>query len=174
LPWEAEWEYACRAKTTTLFWSGDSADSLKGVDNIFAASCKAKSGAEFARLETDLANAFLKAKLSAEDVKLRISATWDDGYPFTAPVGKFKPNPWGLYDMHGNFRQWCQDRYGAYEEGYQKDLKGIPNGNNRVLRGGSWHDNPLFTRAAHRCGCAPGDRDGESGFRVVAVVPRTP
>jgi formylglycine-generating enzyme required for sulfatase activity len=98
--------------------------------------------------------------------------TWtikaSDGYVFTAPVGKFKPNAFGLYDMHGNACQWCSD---WYDEGYYAaspidDPTGPDSGDDRVLRGGSWLNGPSGTRSAIRAGVTPGGRDLDAGFRV--------
>jgi formylglycine-generating enzyme required for sulfatase activity len=152
LPTEAEWEYACRAGTTTRFWCGDKDDDLQGNANLADASLKAK-------LDPDLA------------MDWGAFQSWDDGRPFTSPVGAFKPNPWGLFDMHGNVWQWCADRYGSYKEGSLKDPKGPTTGGSRVLRGGSWFDYPRFCRAARRNGVAPGHRDANIGFRVVLRPP---
>jgi formylglycine-generating enzyme required for sulfatase activity len=151
LPTEAEWEYACRAGTTTRFWCGDTEASLKGNANIADASLKEKyPGAGWA-------------------------VAWNDEYPFTSPVGSFKANPWGLYDMHGNVWQWCADGYGPYQEGYIKDPKNSNSAEGRVLRGGSWYCVPRFCRSAHRFGFVPAHRNDDSGFRVVVRVPaRTP
>ena len=126
LPTEAEWEYASRAGTKTRFWCGDADASLQGNANIADAALKEKApGAAW-------------------------PVAWDDGYAFTSPVGTFKANPWGLCDMGGNVCQWCSDWYGPYQKGYIKDPKDKESANSRVLRGGSWHDAPLWCRSAAR------------------------
>jgi formylglycine-generating enzyme required for sulfatase activity len=153
LPTEAQWEYACRAGTKTRFWCGDDDEDLKGKANI--------------------ADLSLKRKLDEDFTKGWTFATWDDRYPFTAPVGSFKENGWGLYDMHGNVRQWCLDRYREnYQDDVERDPKGPRRGATHVLRGGSWFTRPSFSRAAVRVDERPDVRDGNVGFRVICVVPR--
>ncbi len=123
LPTEAEWEYACRAGTTTAYsWGDDPAM----IDDY----------------------AWYDANVNA-------------GY---AEVGQKQPNPWGLYDMHGNVSEWCLDRYvedfyGTLAGGEQPVLSplAIPpeNEHPRVVRGGSWMDPPEFCRSAARLGSDP-------------------
>jgi formylglycine-generating enzyme required for sulfatase activity len=84
----------------------------------------------------------------------------------THPVGQLQPNAWGLYDMHGNAWEWCQDRYGPYAAGPAVDPKGPDSGNRRVLRGGSWGGNTRNLRSAERNHGDPVDRDNFVGFRV--------
>jgi formylglycine-generating enzyme required for sulfatase activity len=143
-PTEAEWEYACRAGTTTRYYSGDDPETLAKVGNVADATAKAKF----------------------PDWKYTIKAS--DGYVFTSPVGSFKPNAFGLYDMHGNAWQWCADWYGAeyYAVSPAGDPTGPDSGNVRVLRGGSWIVGPNDPRSANRGRRAPGSRVSLSGFRV--------
>ena len=125
LPTEAEWEYACRAGTTTQFSFGDD--------------------------ESDLGD----------------YAWYDDNSDGkTHPVGEKLPNAWGLYDMHGNVREWCQDRFGDYPSGSVTDPSGATSGSDRVYRGGSWYDYAGYRRSANRGRFRPSLRDINDGFRV--------
>jgi formylglycine-generating enzyme required for sulfatase activity len=148
LPTEAQWEYACRAGTKTRYYSGDDPETLAKVGNVADATAKAQF----------------------PDWKWTIKAS--DGYVFTAPVGRFKPNAFGLYDMHGNAWQWCADRYGDdyYGQSPEDDPTGPDTGNDRILRGGSWGLDPGNSRSARRLGGARGNRLNLTGFRVARTL----
>ncbi|GMO28089.1 MAG: hypothetical protein Ta2B_08710 [Termitinemataceae bacterium] len=143
LPTEAEWEYACRA----------------GLDGPF-----------------DNGN-----KFTTKD------ANFDGHYPWNPPktygfasgkflkktvdVKSYKKNRWGIYDMHGNIREWCWDWYGDYPSNAQTDPLGASSGKDRVLRGGSWYDGSERLRAAKRRAYPPSYQDSATGFRLVRSVP---
>ena len=86
----------------------------------------------------------------------------------TREVGKKLPNPWGLYDMHGNVWEWCWDWYGTYPSRAETNPSGAVSGSNRVVRGGGWYDSTTLTRSAYRGSSFDRDgRYGDLGFRVV-------
>lgn len=148
LPTEAEWEYSCRAGTTTRYPSGDDPKTLGKVPEL-----------------ADLVDAPVRAKMPDWKYMIRDS----DNYVFTSPVGKSKPNAFGLYDMHGNAFQWCSDKYGDtyYATSPTDDPTGPDSGKERVIRGGTWTFRPLGARSAERNKTEPDGRNCAAGFRVV-------
>ncbi len=134
LPTEAEWEYACRAGTTTAYSWGNTLNGDK-------ANCNGNYPCG-----TELKGTYLKR---------------------TTDVGSYAPNAWGLYDMHGNVYEWCEDWYGSYDNGAVTDPKGAPSGSYRVLRGGSWSNLAWSCRSADRGNSGPTCRYFNFGFRLV-------
>jgi len=134
LPTEAEWEYACRAGTQTVYNWGDRADcSRANYGNGWSEECKGKNPGK------------------------------------TMPVASFLSNAWGLYDMHGNVWEWCNDWYGDYPTDSVVDPMGPSSGSDRVLRGGGWIGSAEFCRSATRFGYSPDLRDSYVGFRPVLL-----
>jgi formylglycine-generating enzyme len=146
LPTEAEWEYACRAGTTTFFSSGNDPESLVKVANSYDADT-------------------LKNWPQWKEFAIH----GHDGYEFTAPVGSFAPNALGLYDMHGNVWEWCADWYGEdyYARSPVDDPPGPEDGNVHVRRGGSWHTWPLYLRSSYRNWMTARTRYTLLGMRLV-------
>jgi formylglycine-generating enzyme required for sulfatase activity len=140
LPTEAQWEYACRAGTTTAFGYGNSEGSLYQYGNY----CESSNTNDLSWKDT----------------------SHNDGYDKTAPVGHYKPNAWGLYDMHGNVWEWCSDWYGDYPSGSATDPTGPNSGSGRVNRGGSWGLDASACRSASRLNFDPSDRLSGLGFRL--------
>jgi len=88
----------------------------------------------------------------------------------TIAVASFEPNKWGLYDMHGNVWEWCQDRYGDYPSGEVINPQGVSLGSERVLRGGGWYGIAKDCRSAYRDGIIPIYRDAFTGFRLILLT----
>lgn len=138
LPTEAEWEYACRSESTTAFHFGR--DTYQGALN-----CKP----------------LLTSSGYASVLK------WPD-LARTSAVGTYKPNVWGLYDMHGNVGEWCNDWYDRdyYAASPANDPPGPDTGTHRVVRGGSWLVTEGSCRSASRFFHPPDESNYITGFRV--------
>jgi formylglycine-generating enzyme required for sulfatase activity len=139
LPTEAQWEYACRAGTSTALNSGKNLTGTTSCSNL------AKVG---------------RYKDNQNDEK--------GGYSQHTKVGSYLPNAWGLYDMHGNVWEWCRDWWGANiaSTEAETDPVGPLSGSDRVERGGDWYNDARFSRSASRYECSPSDSDRQWGFRV--------
>jgi formylglycine-generating enzyme required for sulfatase activity len=158
LPTEAEWEYACRAGTSTAFPGGPGIAGCgwSASGSVLAAwrAHAGESGAELA-VETDIGQLRSDPALGSH------------------PVGQLAANPWGLYDMNGNALQWCADAWDGLEAlptGDESDPIGR-DGGRRVCRGGSWWVPEERCRSAARSAIAPDERHPWLGLRIVIGLP---
>jgi formylglycine-generating enzyme required for sulfatase activity len=153
LPTEAEWEFACRAGTTTDFSFGDDGNQV-GDYGWF----RNNSG----RVELD-ADSLLECDEDKDVMQLL-----ENGCQ-THPVGHKRPNAWGLFDMYGNVREWCSDWYGAYPEEPDAvfDPEGPTEGSFRVSRGGCWFEQGKWCRSASRHWNTPSSRTAGLGLRLI-------
>ena len=147
LPTEAQWEYACRAGTTTALNSG------KNLANMDSDSYMGEVG----RYWYNGGSVYSSSCTTAHG---------------TAEVGSYRPNAWGLYDMHGNVWEYCLDWY-RYDLGSSAvtDPKGASSGSHRLKRGGCWYDIAEGCRSAYRVSCYPSKRNYYYGFRPAGILP---
>jgi formylglycine-generating enzyme required for sulfatase activity len=146
LPTEAEWEYACRA----------------GVESDFSSDAYGSPDKEM-KMET--------SKTPEETEVTLATLGWfrSNAFNHPHPVGQLKPNAWGLFDMHGNVREWCQDWYDStyYKSNPVEDPQGPQTGAMKVNRGGSWQSPAAMCRSAARAYDLPTERNSQIGFRIV-------
>ncbi len=149
LPTEAEWEYACRAGTQGDYYLGNKSEDLPQIANFPDADAKSK----FSGWTTNI--------------------TGSDGYAYTSPVGQFRPNNFGLYDMLGNVMEWCSDWHDGdyYKNSPVDDPPGAASGKSRAARGGSF---TVKAEASSRWYKVPDHRFPDCGFRVVCEIPLAP
>ena len=145
LPTEAQWEYAVRAGTTTPWWCGDAVGSLQGNTNI--------------------------ADVTARRTGWPYEDSLDDGHLVHAAVGSFAANPFGLYDMAGNVREWTADYFSSYASP-PREGDGVrkPRSPRIVVRGSAFDNSVSIARSANRSSAAPDSRYGSYGFRVARGV----
>lgn len=149
LPSEKEWEYACRAGARTRFAWGDDARDARNYANIVD--------------HTPLPDG---SRWGIEH------APWEDGFALVAPVARFKPNRFGLHDMHGNLWEWCEND--AFKLISKTTEDGRPITPRKVLRGGSWDNSAGNLRCAVRRDALPDFSSSTTGFRVVLVREEKP
>jgi len=148
LPTEAEWEYACRAGSTSRFSFGDSARELHRYANYADRSLHQEDGS------------FHYGDLTANDGVGRRPA----------PIGSYLPNAWGIHDMHGNVSEFVQDQYLNQLPGGIDPLGDVEKRSNIVIRGGTWCSLADYCRSGFRLSCKFSNNEGHSDFRGMRVV----
>ena len=142
LPTEAEWEYACRAGTSTPRYWGDDDVSMGRYANVYDVTAKAKINMFFDPADTT------------------------DGYGVSSPVGSFEANAWGLHDMIGNAYELCADLHEDYSSASATDPKGADSGTECIMRGSSWWYLPRYSRSTSRNWTFQTTKLFDRGFRI--------
>jgi formylglycine-generating enzyme len=146
LPTEGEWEYTARAGTWRRYGAVDSPGELCSAGNV-------------------------ADRLARPWLFDAMTAPCEDGHAGPAPVGAMPANPWGLHDQLGNVWEWTWDRYGGLASDPVTDPRGDDEGDERIIRGGSWWDEPFCLRTAARESLSPEARRKDLGFRLARSLP---
>ncbi len=174
LPTEAQWEWACRAGSTEPFSFGPLAADYSRHANLGDRRLR-----EFAA-DTSLDNYSAQRPMKNPgryDDWLPRDDRFDDGGFVTVPVGRYRPNAWGLYDLHGNAAEWTLSAYRPYpyrgDDG-RNDVENAPPETERVVRGGSWRDRPFRATSSYRLPYRQYQRVFNVGFRVACNIDDAP
>ena len=157
LPTEGQWEYAGRAGSRKPLWYGDTQTDFAPYANL--ADRNLSHVDNFRNWELPF-NALLPWRPAIDDV--------NDRHRVAAPVGSYKPSPWGLFDVHGNVWEWTRSIYKPYPYRDGDGRNDLTGESKRVVRGGSWYDRPRLARLASRLAYQPWQRVYNVGFRVVS------
>lgn len=152
LPTEAQWEWACRAGTETAFSYGGLASDFSAFGNMADATMR--------ELAYDARDQYAPDIVPRDD-------RFNDGMLVTAKVGSYRPNIWGLHDMHGNVWEWTRSSYAPYPYVSVESRNDTDDGREKVVRGGSWHDRPQRCRSAFRLSYPAWQKVYNVGFRVI-------
>ena len=171
LPTEAEWEYAARAGTKTPFYTGRCLEKDQANYKVGRENCIGESKSQIENI-LDPSKVFSESTGSVV-IPPSLSTLFSEGS--TKPVGSYPPNPWGLYDMHGNVREWtCSEYFYKYNGTEQRCYKPgvsivgeVDNVNELSNRGGSWGHDPQWARSAERDKDLPTSNNKSLGFRLV-------
>lgn len=165
LPTEAQWEYACRAGSSTPFFFGDLGTDFSRFANLGDARLR-----DFAR------NTYIKVQLLKNPNKyddwIPKDDRFNDGGFLSVDAGSYQPNAWGLCDMHGNVAEWTRSVFRPYPYREDDGRNDLAAPGRRVVRGGSWYDRPQRARSAFRLAYPPYQPVFNVGFRVVCEGPQ--
>ncbi len=157
LPTEAQWEYACRAGTDTPLWYGTLDDDFSPFANLSDATNRSVD-----TLGWSLPSGAIPPWRPADE-------RFNDGFRVSSPAGSFLPNPWGLFDMHGNAAEWTHSERRGHSTLLRETSRMSPfsGPDRKVVRGGSWYDRPIRCRSAMRLAFWPDQKVYDVGFRVI-------
>ena len=183
LPTEAQWEYACRAGTSSALSYGNVETDFSKYANV-ADKTLAIGPPVTGGLTSGVVNPYREGKFSGIMLDsvfggdIPCNEKFTDGFAVTSQVGQFQPNAWGLHDMHGNVAEWTRSTYRPYSHRNNEDEEGDMasevkmKAEEKVLRGGSFRDRPKRCRSAFRLSYPAWQRVHNAGFRII-VLPGT-
>jgi formylglycine-generating enzyme required for sulfatase activity len=164
LPTEAQWEWAARAGSDRPFWYGGLEADFAPYANLADVTLSDFSGNPY---EQDRVKARYKNPENIYDNWIPQISKVNDGGFLSEPSGPWKPNPWGLCDLHGNAAEWTRSRFAAYPYRDADGRNALDGDESRVVRGGSWWDRPKYATASFRRAYRPYQPVYNVGFRVV-------